>query len=72
MSQSSLSGERCVSLLIAPQSSCCLDLLKSFGKHNSNKSGVNPSYELPYGMQEPSPLLSQESVLVRTILGSSP
>ena len=45
VSQSSLSGERCVSLLIAPQNSRWLDLLKSFG--SSNRSDVKPGYELP-------------------------
>jgi len=45
VSQSSLSVERCVSLLIAPQSSCCLDSLEAFDSKDSNLSDVIPGLD---------------------------
>ena len=63
ISQSSLSGERCVSLLIAPMLPGLVNILRYH----------TLSYELPYSMQELSPPLSQERrSRAHLFFGSSP
>jgi hypothetical protein len=64
MSQSSLSGERCVSLLIAPQYSRCLDLLESFGSTTLIKVVLIPATNCLMACRNPRRCSHKKGVLV--------
>ncbi len=69
MSQSSLSGERCVSLLIALQSSCSRDLVQSFGSTTLIRVVVIPATNCLIACRNPRRCSHKKGVLVRIYLG---